>query len=192
MSKAIELLEHKIAIHQPFCDNEDYSVGITLKEGKVILAELQAASDSAPTGEKQPEPCKTCGGSKQLLGTVDAPGKSCDGLPMPYPCPNCKPEPTETQLAKALRGTVHMLKTNHPLLKQDETIEIMEQAADELDRQASEIKKLKFEVDRLISHCRSVIKKNKQYKDVIKRCIKAMEGSNCLELKWLEEVLKGE
>lgn len=27
--------------------------------------------------------------------------------------------------------------------------------------------------------------------DVIRRCIKAMAGSNCLEQKWLEDVLEG-
>lgn len=46
---------------------------------------------------KRPQPkCGTCGGSKQLLGTVDAPGKSCDGLPMPYPCPDCRPSGDST------------------------------------------------------------------------------------------------
>ena len=33
---------------------------------------------------------------------------------------------------------------------------------------------------------------NERYKAVIEKCIKTMEGSNCLELEWLEEALKGE
>ncbi len=33
---------------------------------------------------------------------------------------------------------------------------------------------------------------NKEYVAVINRCIKAMKGSNCLELKWLEKALEGD
>ncbi len=32
---------------------------------------------------------------------------------------------------------------------------------------------------------------NEKYRKVIERCIKAMVGSNCNELHWLEQALKG-
>ena len=32
--------------------------------------------------------------------------------------------------------------------------------------------------------------KTKRYENVIEKCIKSMEGSNCMELEWLEKAIK--
>ena len=61
----------------------------------------------------------------------------------------------------------------------DERLKIVGDAIDKaLDCAESEIASLRAE--------------NERYKTVMRRCIKAMEGSNCLELQWLEQALKGE
>lgn len=38
--KAIDVLKQKIAVTTPFADNENYDIGLTIKEGNDILAEL--------------------------------------------------------------------------------------------------------------------------------------------------------
>lgn len=130
--------------------------------------------------EKPPatEPYKTCGdywpscdGTKKHTiarnGKKVRLDKKCPG------CPDCKPAVNATQpteLAKELLELANLSPKQRAKTGWSGTDEkAMRKAATELDRQAGVIKRLT---------------------DVIKRCIKAMAGSNCLELKWLEVALK--
>ena len=49
MGKAIDVLRQKIAVRQPFADNENYSIGLTIKEGNDILAELEKTATNLDT-----------------------------------------------------------------------------------------------------------------------------------------------
>jgi len=80
MSKALDVLRHRIAVCQPFADNENYDIGLTIKEGNDILAEFTKEPEPTKLAEKLRQCIKVARGGIPELNHLPSAKDFVDGV----------------------------------------------------------------------------------------------------------------
>lgn len=127
MSKAIDVLRHKIAVRKVSADNKNYDIGLTIVEGEAILAELQ----------NQPEPGEFTKEGREILKALKAEGMI--------------PEPTELGIQRysvSSTGVVYLDRDGDLCLWEIVKV-IIDQQAEQNKEQAAKNKEQQVEIESL-------------------------------------------